>query len=153
MQNETQSGPKKKTNNIHLHNHKGPHHQVPYSGKLLREKLSWISRFYSHPWKFFPRNFRHATPILQSVYILLKFSLRNAPFLPIRKSFLPRKFLAIRYILCMTLCILPYPCVVDDGTTLHLLSLRPQPRHLSPDRHKLKLLRQIDTLPNLQERT
>ena len=42
---------------------------------------------------------------------------------------------------CVSLCvchILPtYPGIVDNGATLHLLSLRPQSRHLSPDRNKL----------------
>ena len=30
--------------------------QVPYSGKLLRDKLSWSSRFCGYLWKIFPQN-------------------------------------------------------------------------------------------------
>ena len=45
-------------------------------------KPSQISRFYSHPWKFSPQNFRHAIPIYASL-----------PTDP--QSFLPRKFPAI----------------------------------------------------------
>ena len=56
-------------------------HCVPYSGKLLREKHSQISRFWSHLWKFSPRNLDMPyTPII-GFSILQKFSLRNGHFL------------------------------------------------------------------------
>ena len=67
------------------------------AGNFQGRKLSRILRFYSHPRKFSPWNFRHATPIMRSVYIPQKFSPQNAPFQPIRESFLPWKFPAIRY--------------------------------------------------------
>ncbi len=79
----------------------GRYSRYRIAGNFRGRKLSRILRFYSHPRKFSPRNFRHATPIMRSVYIPRKFSPQNAPFLPIRESFLPQKFPAIRYVVMM----------------------------------------------------
>ena len=38
------------------------------AGNFRGRKLSRISRFFSHPRKFSPRNSRHATPIIRSVF-------------------------------------------------------------------------------------
>ena len=62
-------------------------------GNFQERKPSWILQFYSHPWKFSPRNFRHATPIYA---ISLTFH-KMFPSLLIRESFLPRKFPVICY--------------------------------------------------------
>ena len=37
------------------------------AGNFRGRKLSWISWFFSHPWKFSPRNSRHATPIMRPI--------------------------------------------------------------------------------------
>ena len=67
----------------------------------------WLSNteICSHPWKFSPQNFRHATPIYviclltfhesfhyEMFNLLWKFSPQNAPFLRICETFLPQKF-------------------------------------------------------------
>ena len=56
--------------------------------KLSREKtFTRISWFYSHPW-----NFRHATPIMRSVYISRQFSQWNTPIIPTnQRKFSPLK--------------------------------------------------------------
>ena len=56
------------------------------------------SRFYSHPQKFSPRNFRHATPIYAISLPFREVFSTKCSFLPICKSFLPWKFPTIRYI-------------------------------------------------------
>ena len=42
-------------------------YNLPYSGKLSREKTFMNFAFFSHPQKFPPRNSRHATPIMRPV--------------------------------------------------------------------------------------
>lgn len=44
---------------------------------------------------------------------------------------------------------LTHPSVANNGTTLHLLPLCPQSRHLTTNACKLHLLGYIDTLANL----
>ena len=67
-------------------------------GNFRGRKLSRISRFESHPWKFFPWNFRvcstHLCLVSSNPW---KFSPWNSHFLRIRESLLPRKFTAIWY--------------------------------------------------------
>ena len=60
---------------------------------------SWILRFYNHPWKFIHENLGMPHSLCDKFSIPQKFSPRNAPFLPIRESFLPWKFPAIRYLI------------------------------------------------------
>ena len=70
--------------------------------KFSREKTFTNSRFYSHPQKFSPRNFRHATPIY-------------AISLTFRESFLPsyRSAKVSRYMVCMfVLCVCRCACCV-----------------------------------------
>ena len=71
-------------------------------GNFRGWKCSRISRFESHPWKFSPQNFRCAIPNHDWFSIPRKFSPQNVHFLPIRESFLSRKFPSIQYILQWT---------------------------------------------------
>ena len=68
------------------------------AGNFRGRKLSRILRFDSHPQKFSPRNFGHAHAAPTYSSNPWKFSPWNYHFLWIRKSFLPRKFTAIRYL-------------------------------------------------------
>ena len=47
------------------------------AGNFRGRKLSRISRFFSHPRKFSPRNSRHATPIIRSVFAFRESFLRE----------------------------------------------------------------------------
>ena len=50
------------------------------AGNFRGRKLSRISRFFSHPRKFSPRNSRHATPIIRSVFAFRESFLREMLF-------------------------------------------------------------------------
>ena len=55
-----------------------------YSGKFSREKtFTNFAIFFRHPRTFYPRNSRHATPIMRPINFNIprKFSPRSAPFL------------------------------------------------------------------------
>ena len=64
------------------------------AGNFWGRKLSRISRFFSHPQKFSPRNSRHATLIMRPVLTFCEMLLSYRS----RENFLPRKFPAIRYL-------------------------------------------------------
>ena len=66
-------------------------------GNFRGRKLSQISRFESHPWKFSPWNSGMSPPTYMWFSIPRKFYPRIAHFLLIRKSFLPQMFSTIRY--------------------------------------------------------
>ena len=77
-----------------------PHYTALYRivENFQGRKRSRISWFLSHPRKFSPRNLSMPYQLLMIGFCIpRKFSLRNSHFLPIRKSFLPWKFCAIRY--------------------------------------------------------
>ena len=72
---------------------------IPYSGKLSREKTFTNFAIFPPSAKVFSTKFQAChTHYATTFNIPQKFSPRNAPFPPIRESFLPRKFPAIRYI-------------------------------------------------------
>ena len=66
------------------------------AGNFQGRKSSRISRFYSHPRKFSPRNLGMPHTLCDQFNIPRKFSPQNVSFLSICKNFLPRKFPAIR---------------------------------------------------------
>ena len=71
---------------------------IPYSGKFSREKIFTNFVIYSHPQKFSPQNFRHATSIMQSVLTFHESFLREMlpSYIPISESFSLVRFPAIR---------------------------------------------------------
>lgn len=81
---------------IHLRRKKVKVHLfIPYSGKHSREKT--FTNFTAIRESFLHEILCMPHPLcMQPVLAFRKFS-RNTPFLPIRESYLPRKFPAIRY--------------------------------------------------------
>ena len=73
--------------------------QVPYSGKLLREKIFANFTVFDYSQKFSPRNLEVWCPLAQHERAIHgSFVRKNHFFYQFVKSFLPGKFLAIQYI-------------------------------------------------------
>ena len=86
------------------------------AGNFRGRKLSRISRFFSHPRKFSPRNSRHATPIIRSVFAFresflceMLLSYRSA------KVFSLENFPLYGILLRTYVCKLNYPKLIFQG--------------------------------------
>ena len=115
-----------------------PLYSVAYriAGNFRGRKLSRISQFFSHPRMFYPRNSRHATPIMRPVLHSAKVFSAKCSFPSNPRKFSPSKI--SRYTVHKSPSTRPPPLLLLAAvisTILWTNPTQPSPSHTNPANH------------------